>query len=242
MANLKQDNTNCLPNHIAMILDGNRRWAKNQDKPQYYGHINGAKNIYNLCNWCLMYNIKYLTLYCLSFENLNRDKDELNFLFKAIKDNFNCKEIEDLKNSGVKIKVIGETYLLPSDVVSSIKAVEKYNDSIDVKLNLQICLCYGGRQEILSAIKNILKAVEEGKINKNEISNDIICNYLYTKNIPDPDLMIRCGREKRLSNFLLWQLSYTELYFCDKLWPDFKEEDFLFALYDFQNRKRRYGK
>ncbi len=242
MTNLTPDDIKSFPNHIAMILDGNRRWAKEQNKPQHYGHISGAKNVYNLCNWCLKYNIKYLTLYCLSYENLNRTKDELDFLFKTIKDNFNSKNIESLKNSGVKIKVIGEINLLPVDVISCIKEVEKYNDSIDAKLNLQICLCYGGKQEILSAIKNILKEVEEGKINKNEISNDVICNHLYTKNIPDPDLMIRCGKEKRLSNFLLWQLSYTELYFCDKLWPDFNQEDFLFALYDFQNRKRRYGR
>ena len=242
--NFQKDKLVNIPKHVAMILDGNRRWAKQNNLPSYLGHKQGAENIYNLCDWCLKCGVKYLSLYCLSYENLNRAKEELEYIYNYIVNNFNDKRIDELKKKQhVNISVFGDISLLPNDVQSAICSVQKNQiPANDIKLNLNICICYSGRQEILKAIKDLFKDIQVGGVDINDIDETKFSEYLYTKNCPEPDLLIRCGKEKRVSNFLLWQIGYCELYFCDKLWPEFNEQDFLLALYDFQGRLRRYGK
>jgi undecaprenyl diphosphate synthase len=232
-----------LPSHIAMILDGNRRWARANGLQDYLGHRAGVKNIHIICNIAKKYGIKYLTLYCLSVENLNRCKEELSFLFREIK-LINKKHITKALEQGIKISILGDFSYLPKDIANSLNDVSSLYKEIEstneykIDLNLQLCISYSGRNDILNAVKKI----KEQNIDVDNIDEKVFGDFLMTNGLPDIDLMIRAGGEKRLSNFLLWQLSYTELYFCDKMWPEFNEYDFLVALYFFQNRLRRYGR
>lgn len=234
---------NVLPQHIAFILDGNRRWAKKNNKSSNFGHKHGAYNIQNICNLCIKYKIKYLTLYCLSIENLNRSKKELKFLFSCIKYFLEKKNIEKMHKNKINLNIIGDLNLLPNNIKNIAKLANK-NQIKKPKLNVQACICYSGRNEILNGVKNIFKNIKNGLINFSEIekiNEKDFEKYIFTGNLPDVDLMIRTGGDIRISNFLLWKLSYAELYFCDTFFPDFDEKNFLLALYDFQNRKRRYG-
>ena len=230
-----------LPLHVAFILDGNRRWARKWNLPVYMGHKQGAENVKNLLEWCIKCKIKYLTIYCLSKDNLKRSEEELVEIFKMLKQYLLLENIKKLNAKGINVEIIGDFNSLPSDVTKAIQHICKIDDK-DTKLHLQICIGYSGRNEIVSAVQAIARDINTGVIGADDINNKLFEKYLATKDIPDVDLMIRSGGEKRLSDFLLWKLAYSELYFCDKLFPDFTEQDFLLALYFFATRERRYGK
>lgn len=229
------------PEHIAIILDGNRRWARAYGMADNEGHKKGLENINNLVNWCLDADVKILSLYCLSVENLKRSKSELDFLFEYLK--IRVEEIVDKvkenKEKGLKYDVLGNFELLPKEIVEgindAINASEKEWGNDNPKLLVNLCICYGGRQDIVQAAH----AVVEQKL---EINEENINANLFTKGAHDVDLLIRTGGEQRLSNFLLWQASYAELYFTDKMWPEFAKEDFTAALEWFGQRQRRFGR
>ena len=232
---------NKLPSHIAFILDGNRRWARKKNLPVYMGHQQGAENVKNLLEWCIKYKIKYLTIYCLSMDNLKRSEDELNKIFGMLKQYLSFENIKKINQNGIDVEIIGNFDILPKDVADAIKKISKI-DNENVKLHLQVCIGYSGKNEIITATQALARDVKNNTISIADIGNELFEKYLLTKNTPDVDLMIRSGGEKRISDFLLWKLAYSELYFCDKLFPDFNEHDFLLALYFFANRERRYGK
>ena len=242
---MKQTNTNQIPQHIAVIMDGNRRWAKKHNLPAHLGHRQGAKKILSLSKWCIECKIKYLTLYCLSVENLQRTPNELKYLFGYINRILDTKNINFIQNNNIKITILGNMCLLPRETQAALNQIQNISRD-NTGLNMQLCIGYGGRQEIITAIHSLVdKIISNSHNNQNivdDISIDTLQRHLYTANIPEPDLMIRCGGEKRLSNFLLWQLSYTELYFTKTLWPAFGKKDFLLALYNYTRRMRRYGK
>ena len=234
-----------IPTHIAFILDGNRRWARSKGLPDNEGHKKGFEKIEELCNWCLKYGVKYLTLYCLSIENLNRSKIELDYLFKYLKDALSENNINKMNNKQIKLQILGDFDLLPADLTEKIREVNEKQKMIkdnNTTIHLQLCIGYGARREIADAVKSIVNKVKNNELKLEEINEDIIAENLYTTGMPDPDLLVRTGGEQRLSNFLLWQCSYTELYFCEKMLPEFEEKDFLLALYFFENRNRRYGR
>lgn len=221
-------------NHLAIIIDGNRRWAKERGLKPWKGHEEGAKAVDSLLDNCFKIGIKEVTIYTLSIENLKRDKLELEFLFKLFKEWFKkIKKDDRIKKNKVKIKFIGDLSLVSEDIRELAKEIEKdtgnYNNFI-----VNFCFAYGGRHEIVNAFNWLIK---EGR---KEIKEEDITNALWLKNAPD--LIIRTGREKRLSNFLPWQSTYSELLFLDKMWPDFKKEDLLSCIKEFDNRKRNYGK
>ena len=237
------NNLTVLPRHVAFILDGNRRWARKHGKTVNFGHQRGVRNIERICNLCKCYKIKYLTLYCLSVENLNRSKQELRFLFSCIKRYLTNDNMDKIHKNGIQLTIIGDFKLLPNDVADCIADANK-NISAHADLNLQVCIGYSGRNEILNCIKNIVRDIKDDKIGLNEViqmQERDVEKFLITGQYPDVDLMIRTGGDCRISNFLLWKLSYAELYFCEKFFPEFADEDFLLALYNFQNRHRRYG-
>ena len=243
LSNYKQKITS-IPNHIAFILDGNRRWAKKHNKSSNIGHKYGIRNIETICNLCIKYNIKYLTLYCLSVENLNRSKQELNFLFAYIKQYLSNKNINQIHQKNINFRIIGDFTLLPKNLQNCIEVANE-NQIQNSKLNLQICICYSGRNEIINSVKRIINDIETKVITSKQAKNITekeFEKYLFSGSYPDVDLMIRTGGEIRISNFLLWKISYAELYFCKTLFPDFNENDFLLALYNFQSKNRRYGK
>ncbi len=246
---MRKEQISDIPTHIAFILDGNRRWAKKNNLSINKGHEEGARNIKNLCNWCIKHNIKYLTLYCLSTENLGRQPKELKFLYSCISTYLSKDKIIEYSKDHVNIRVLGNKDLFADEIKEKITQA---NASIckDAKLQLQLCIGYGGRNEITEAVNKLIIDVlnEEDNEkdtcskNKHKITEQIFEQYLYSSNIPDVDLLIRTGGDQRISNFLLWKISYAELYFCEKFWPEFCEEDFLLALYNYQSRRRRYGK
>ena len=229
LSNLDQDR---LPKHIAIIMDGNGRWATNRNKPRVFGHNEGMKRVVDVVENSLNIGIKYLSLYAFSTENWKRPQKEIDFLMQIL-----IKYIDDQLNKlvtqGVKINILGDISVLPKKVIQKIEyALDSTKDNN--KLILNIAINYGSRQEILLAVNN---AIENGQIlTENEFSN-----LLYTRNQPDVDLLIRPGGEKRLSNFLLYQMSYAELYFSDTYWPDFKLDSLIDAIYWYQNRNRRFG-
>ena len=229
LSNLDQDR---LPKHIAIIMDGNGRWATNRNKPRVFGHNEGMKRVVDVVENSLNIGIKYLSLYAFSTENWKRPQKEIDFLMQIL-----IKYIDDQLNKlvtqGVKINILGDISVLPKKVIQKIEyALDSTKDNN--KLILNIAINYGSRQEILLAVNN---AIENGQIlTENEFSN-----LLYTRNQPDVDLLIRPGGEKRLSNFLLYQMSYAELYFSDTYWPDFKLNSLIDAIYWYQNRNRRFG-
>lgn len=231
-----------LPHHIAIIMDGNRRYAKNLGISEEEAYQRGKKKLEEVLEWCLELGIRVLTVYAFSTENFKRSKKELDVLFKlcrqAIEDAYKDKRIHDNK---IKVNVIGKLDLLPNDIREAAKKLmEKTRNYQNYVLN--IALAYGGRQEIVDAIKSIAKKVKEGKIDPDSIDEKVVSSHLYTRDVPDPDLILRTSGEERISNFLLWQLAYSELYFADVYWPAFKKEDFLKAIHTYQQRKRRFGK
>ena len=224
------------PQHVAIIMDGNNRWTKKHKLKGFVGHEKGIDSIQNAVDTAKLFNIKYLTLFSFSSENWTRPKNEVNFLMNLLRKYLKNK-IEDLMKDNISIKMIGDKKKLPKDIVKKINFYEKRTEK-NTSLNLIFALNYGSRNEITIAVKDIVKKFITKKIKINEES---ISSHLFTKNFPDPDLLIRTSGEKRLSNFLLWQLAYTELVFLDVLWPDFKKRHFVESLNQYSKRVRRYG-
>lgn len=228
-----------LPKHIAIIMDGNGRWAKMRHLARVVGHKKGIERAREVVEHCLEFGINYLTLYAFSKENWNRPPQEVNSLMALLNKHL-IEELPSMMERGIRFIAIGDLWELSPTLQKRIKEVEektRYNN----RLTLSLALSYGGRAEILNAVKGIVKDAMEGKISIEEIDERLFSRYLYTGDIPDPDLIIRTSGEKRISNFLLWQAAYTEFYVTDCLWPDFKKEDFIMALKDFQQRERRFG-
>jgi undecaprenyl diphosphate synthase len=230
---------NNVPEHIAIIMDGNGRWAKKRGVPRNVGHREGANNLKRTVSYCIKLGVKYLTVYAFSTENWKRPKEEIDALMNLLKE-FLSKSVKEMSKENVRINILGDITALPSDIQNEIIMVEKSTRN-NKKLVLNIALNYGSRTEIVNAVKIICNKVKKSEINEDEISEEIISKFLYTKSIPDPDLVIRTSGEYRISNFLLWQTAYSEFWFDKALWPDFSEKHLLKAISSFQNRQRRYG-
>ena len=229
-----------IPQHVAIILDGNGRWAKSKGMPRTYGHTMGAKNVEVICKAAYDLGISYLTMYAFSTENWNRPKEEVSALMKLLNSYLkNCIKTADKNN--MRVRVLGDISRLDDSMQKQILDLEEASKRND-GLNFQIALNYGSRDEMVRAMRKMVSDYDAGKIGVLDISEETFEHYLDTKDIPDPDLLIRTSGEQRLSNFLLWQCAYSELYFCDTYWPDFKEEDFQKAIADYQQRQRRFGK
>lgn len=227
-----------VPEHVAVIMDGNGRWAQQKMQPRIMGHRAGAKAIRRVVEVAPKVGVKYLTLYAFSTENWRRPKDEVSGLMQLFEEQLQ-KDIDELDEQGVRIRVIGRLSEVPESTREAfLRAIERTKGN--TTLNLNIALNYSGRVEILDTVNRLCLAIKEGK-ETSEINEEIFSQYLYTSGIPDPELLIRTSGELRISNFLLWQIAYAEIWFTDKLWPDFYEEDFLKAIADFQMRKRRFG-
>lgn len=223
------------PQHIVLFPDGNRRWAKNKGMASFKGHEQGYKNLLDFGNWCRDRDVKVLTAFGFSTENWKRSKQEVNYLMKLLEVGL-LQSLSKFQEDGVKVKIIGERERLPKSLMKAIEVVESATKD-NKKLHLNLAVSYGGRWDILDAFKKIIKE----KIPVEKINEVMFDNYLSTAGLPAPDLIIRPGGEKRLSNFVLWQAAYSELYFSDKLWPDFKEKDLDLAFEEFDRRHRRYG-
>ena len=228
-----------VPEHVAIIMDGNGRWAQSRGLPRIEGHRQGAQSVRKICEACVEFGIKHLTLYCFSNENWKRPKDELNFLMGLLKQ-FLIKETKTLLEQNMRLTVIGRREGLPDDVLEEMdKSIEKSRDGTG--LHLCLAINYGSRQEILDAVREIAFKVKKGTIDPESIDEDSIAQHLYTSPIPDPDLLIRTSGELRISNFLLWQISYSEIWITQKAWPEFGRDEFFEALQDYSKRHRRYG-
>lgn len=232
-------NMEYIPKHIAIIMDGNGRWAKERMLPRNVGHKAGVEALRDVIRTSSDIGVRYLTLYAFSTENWKRPVSEVSMLMKLLVE-YLRKEIEELHDNNVKIRTIGDISKLPREVIEEIdKAIFKTRNNEGLCVN--IALNYGGRSEIINTIKEISKKVKNSEIQIDQIDEAMVDSALYTSNMPDPDLLIRTSGEIRLSNFLLWQCAYSEFYFTDTYWPDFKGEDLLNAILDYQNRKRRFG-
>lgn len=230
---------NNIPNHVAIIMDGNGRWAKKRFLPRTAGHQEGMKRVIEIVEVAEKLDIKYLSLYAFSTENWKRPKDEIDGLMKLLVQYIRS-ELDRIHKNNVRIQTMGDISKLPKVPRQEVeKAVEKTKNNTNMILN--IGLNYGGRDEILRGVMNILEDIKMGKIDEEDINTETFSNYLYTKNIPDPDLLIRPSGELRLSNFMLYQIAYTEFWFSDIYWPDFKEEHLYRAIIDYQKRNRRFG-
>ena len=229
-----------IPNHVAVILDGNGRWAKKRLMPRNYGHMQGAKTVEKICSEAWNMGIKYLTVYAFSTENWKRPQDEVDALMKLL-----SKYLDDFKKRSdtedMRLRIIGDKTGLNDEIRAKIAELEEYTKD-NQGLNFTIAINYGSRDEMVRAMKKVAIDVKEGKISPEDISEDMFENYLDTIGIPDPDLLIRTSGEQRLSNYLLWQLAYTEFYFTDVLWPDFSREDLEQAVIAYNKRDRRFGK
>lgn len=229
-----------LPRHIAIIMDGNGRWAKEQGKDRLFGHYHGVESVRNIVEGCAELEIQYLTLYAFSTENWDRPKDEVTGLMELLVQTIR-KEVPTLNKNNIRLHLIGNLEMLPPSARKELdEACEETKKNSG--LNLVMALSYSSRWEIINAVKNIGKEIKKGLLDPDDITDDIFKNYLCTVSLPDPELMIRTSGEYRISNFLLYQLAYTELYFTDTLWPDFRKENLYDALLDYQNRERRFGK
>ena len=227
-----------IPQHVAIILDGNGRWAKAKGMPRNYGHAQGSKNVEKICEeaWCM--GIKYLTVYAFSTENWKRSKEEVDGLMKLFR-NYLKKCIKISQKNNMRVKVIGDVSAFDPDIQESIAKLENFSKDF-TELHFQIALNYGSRDEITRAVNRMLEDQKAGKL-ETPVEEETISNYLDTAGIPDPDLMIRTSGELRLSNYLLWQLAYTEFYFTDVPWPDFKRDELVKAIEKYNERDRRYG-
>lgn len=222
-----------IPNHIAIIMDGNGRWAKRRGLPRYIGHREGAKAVERVIDYALEFDIKYLTLFAFSTENWERPKEEVEAIMSLLVEYIN-KKVPYLIERDVRLRFIGRREDLPDMILNTVEEGERLTKN-GKKMQLVIALNYSGRAEIVDAVN---KAIKEGK----EITEEDFPKFLYLPDLPDPDLLIRTSGEQRISNFLLWQIAYSEFYFTEVLWPDFDKEEFLKALYEYQNRERRFGK
>lgn len=228
-----------MPKHIAIIMDGNGRWAKKKGMPRYIGHRAGVESIKDIVKVSSSIGIKYLTLYAFSTENWKRPSDEVSALMNLLVEFLN-KELAELHENNVVVNYIGDITVLPDKCQKSLIASYSKTKN-NTGLNLNLALNYGSRSELKHAIIEISEDVKKGKIKSQDIDEELISGYLYTKNMPDPDILIRPSGEFRISNFLLWQIAYTELWFSNILWPDFKAENLYEAICDYQKRDRRFG-
>ena len=228
-----------IPQHIAIILDGNGRWAKKRGLARNYGHAEGTKNVERICEDAYKMGVKYLTVYAFSTENWKRSKEEVEGLMNLLRGYMkNC--IKTAEKNHMRVRVIGDKTGLAKDLQEQIAALEEASKNND-GLNFQIALNYGSRDEMVRAMRQLCKECKDGKFEPDEITEKMFEQYLDTADIPDPDLMIRTSGEQRLSNYLLWQLAYSEFYFTDVLWPDFTKEDLLKAIEYYNGRERRFG-
>ncbi|KIA89408.1 isoprenyl transferase [Kaistella jeonii] len=233
-------NLDQLPQHVAIIMDGNGRWAKSRGEERTFGHKNAIKAVREVVNACNEISIPYLTLYTFSSENWNRPNDEVSTLMSLISETL-LLEAEEIFSKGLRMHVIGDIDKLPELVRDQmLRLVEITKDN--KRGNLILALSYGSQNEILNAVKQISAKVKSGELTEEEITEKVFENHLYTKDFPPVDLLIRTSGEVRISNFLLWQIAYAELQFLEILWPDFGKEDFFKCIYDYQNKERRFGK
>jgi len=237
---VKELKKNKMPIHVAIIMDGNGRWAVRRNLPRSAGHREGVKTLKGVISLCLDLGIKILTVYSFSSENWSRPREEVNFLLGLFLESLRG-ELGMLKKNGVRINLIGIREEIPSDILKAFEHAEKETEG-NTRLLFNIAFNYGSRQEIIEAVKKICEEADKNKIEIKELSANNFSDYLFTKGCPDPDLLIRTSGEYRLSNFLLWQIAYSEFYFVKTLWPDFKKKDFLKAVYYYQKRDRRFGK
>ena len=228
-----------IPNHVAIILDGNGRWAKKKGMPRTYGHVKGCENLEKICSVAKELGVKYLTVYAFSTENWKRSKEEVDALMKLFR-NYMKKCIKISRDNKMQVRVIGDPTAFDPDLQEKIKELEEYSSQYD-ELYFQIALNYGSRDEMKRAVQKMAEDVKAEKLNPEEISEQMISDYLDTKGLPDPDLLIRTSGEERLSNFLMWQLAYTEFYFTDVAWPDFNKAEFEKAIAKYNQRDRRFG-
>lgn len=227
-----------IPSHIAIIMDGNGRWAKLKGQARSIGHQAGAETVHVIAEEAAKLGVKFLTLYTFSTENWNRPVDEVSALMTLLMDSI---EEETFMKNNISFRIIGDVEKLPADVLNRLQqCIER--TSLNTGMCLTLALSYSSKWEITDAVKQIARKVQEGKLNVDDITDETIENHLCTNFMPDPDLLIRTGGEVRLSNYLLWQCAYSELYFCDTFWPDFKEEELRKAICDYQKRERRFGK
>lgn len=241
MTNIKtQIQKGTLPGHLAIIMDGNGRWAKQKGKPRVFGHKNGVTAVRQAIEGCREIGVEYLTLYAFSTENWNRPKTEVKTLMALLVTSLK-KELKSLLKNNIRLNTIGNIENLPKKAQVELNEVIKKTKN-NSALTLTLALSYGSRDEIVNAVKNISQKVVNNKLNLEEINEKIINNHLYTFSLPDVDLLIRTSGEKRISNFLLWQIAYAELYFTNTLWPDFNKESLFNAIKEYQNRERRFGK
>ena len=228
-----------IPKHVAIIMDGNGRWAKSRGLPRAVGHKKGAEVVKTIVESALSLNVKYLTLFGFSSENWNRPADEVIDLMSLLR-NYLSKEINNLDKKGIVFKVIGDRNRLDPDIVKMIKQSEFLTRG-NTELTLTLALSYGGRRAIVAAAQELASQVSRKKLNLNDINEEVFNGVLETKTCPDPDLIIRTSGEKRISNFMLWECAYSEFVFTDTLWPDFSHSDFNSAIDEFTNRNRRFG-
>lgn len=228
-----------LPTHVAVIMDGNGRWAQKQGQMRVFGHQNGVKAVRDTTEAAAEIGIKYLTLYAFSTENWNRPREEVDALMELLIHTIN-QEKETLNKNNIRLLAIGDLHSLPGNCYRELQEAMD-ETSGNTRMSLVLALSYSSRWEITNAVREIAKEVEQGKLNASQIDEKLISSQLNTSHIPDPELLIRTSGEHRISNFLLWQIAYSELYFTDKLWPEFGKEDLYEALIDYQNRERRFG-
>jgi len=229
-----------MPDHVAIILDGNGRWAKAKGMPRNYGHVQGAKTVETICEEAYRMGIKYLTVYAFSTENWNRPQEEVDALMKLLR-NYMKTCLKTAEKNRMCVRVLGEKSRLDEDIRTRIEELEAATVNND-GLHFQIAINYGGRDELVRAMKRVAADVKAGRISEEDISESCISGYLDTAGIPEPDLLIRTCNEQRISNFLLWQLAYTEFYFTPVAWPDFTKEELIKAVEAYNHRDRKYGK
>ncbi|WP_304502586.1 isoprenyl transferase [Brevibacillus daliensis] len=233
------DDKGVIPHHIAVIMDGNGRWAKKRNLPRIAGHHQGMKTVKEIVRAADAIGVGILTMYAFSTENWKRPKDEVDYLMKLPQE-FLATELKELMERNVRISMIGSREELPEHTLKALLEAEQKTKN-NTGLQLNFALNYGGRVEIVKAMKEIADLVKAGELKPEQIDEELISSHLYTREIPDPDLLIRTSGEIRVSNFMLWQLAYTEFWFTDVFWPDFKREHFYQAIADYQRRARRYG-
>ncbi|WP_394924110.1 isoprenyl transferase [uncultured Robinsoniella sp.] len=228
-----------IPQHVAIILDGNGRWAKSKGMPRNYGHVRGAKNLEVICEDAYNMGIKYLTVYLFSTENWNRPSEEVASLMKLFR-SYTKTCIKTAQKNNMKVRMLGDPSALDPDLQASMRELQESSKN-NTGLNFQIAINYGSRDEIVRAIRDLAQDCKDGKVMVPDITEDVFSGYLDTKGIPDPDLLIRTSGELRLSNYLMWQLAYTEFYFTDVPWPAFNKEELMKAIDKFNGRDRRFG-
>lgn len=229
-----------LPRHIAVIMDGNGRWAKEQGKMRVFGHQHGVDAVRNVTEACAELGVEYLTLYAFSTENWNRSSFEVDALMSLLTQALKT-EVKTLNDNNIRLDAVGDLTRLPKSQYNALmSAIENTKDN--TRMTLTLCLSYSGRWELTETVKKIARKVKNGELNPEDINEKMVCDNLATSYMPDPELLIRTSGEIRISNFLLWQLAYSELYFTKKYWPDFSKEDLYEAIIDYQSRERRFGK